>query len=534
MATDDGFTAGDNSSGTSGETFDVDKVEYKYAQMVVPNFVVEDALTGTGDVAWLSAPQVTTSSTPTSSTSTTTTTTSGATTTTTVTDSTGTTTTTVTRPSGNSFLRLGSFPVAASGSSASNYSLGVDTATSAGAPTGFSDSLTLAKLVGDPKEVATAQASDDSTSTNDDKLFTSDPFKGNKMRGFVDDTRIRDDKNTDVLYIKGSSSASSVETNTTDNREAETRRLLTKGGWWDHSDGNRISTTAGDKIEVIQGNYKMVVLGRRKANDTGDLRVVDISGGLEYTKTHEYLESENVWATYEESSKKYATKRSSGKEITYFEGTLKESITGKDPDTGDVLPDENKDPVVRSKTWAKKIETYIGTESKPVPDVISISHTGARTEVTASGAITNFRIAYATFVQLQTAGVLMADMKATLGPLVEIKATATALFDVKSAAKLLLKTDLSPLVHEIKVGNICTFSTAQSYVSGSLFDFSLSNKAFSVKKDQIDGINNAIASLRTDLSNTVTTVHNHTTHVHNNTLQIDNVDLRIAVIHNYM
>lgn len=511
MPTDDGFTAGDKSDTTSGETIDVDAVEYKYAQMVVPNFVVEDALTGTGDIAWLSAPR-------------------------TVTDpTTGTPTTTPgTRPSGNSFLRLGSFPVAASGSSSSTYSLSVDTATSAGAPAGFSDSLTLARLVGDPKEVATAQASDDSTSTNEDKLFTSDPFKGNKIRGFVDDTRIRDDRNSDVLYIKGSSSPSSVETNTTDNREAETRRLLTKGGWWDHSDGNRVSTTAGDKIEVIQGNYKMVVLGRRKESDTGDVRVVDISGGLEYTKTHEYLESEKVWATYEESSKKNATKRSSGKEITYFEGSLKETITGKEPGVGDVLPDDDKDPVVRSKTWAKKIETYIGTESKPVPDIISVSHSGARTEVTATGALTNFRIAYATFVQLQTAGVLMADMKATIGPLVEIKATATALFDVKSAAKLLLKTDLSPLVHEIKVGNICTFSTAQSYVSGSLFDFSLSNKAFSVKKDQIDAINNSIASLRTDLSNTVTTVHNHTTHVHNNTVQIDNVDLRIAVIHNYM
>ncbi|WP_437900730.1 hypothetical protein [Sorangium sp. So ce124] len=485
MATDDGFTAGDNSSGTSGETFDVDKVEYKYAQMVVPNFVVEDALAGAGDVAWLSAPQVTTSSTPTSPTTTTTTTTSGATTTTTVTGPTGTTTTAVTRPSGHSFLRLGSFPVTASGSSSSSYTVSVDSATSAGAPTGFSDSLTLAKLVGDPKEVATAQASDDSTSTNDDKLFTSDPFKGNKMRGFVDDTRIRDDKNTDVLYIKGSSSSSSVETNTTDNREAETRRLLTKGGWWDHSDGNRISTTAGDKIEVIQGNYKMVVLGRRKANDTGDLRVVDISGGLEYTKTHEYLESEKVWATYEESSPKNATKRSSGKEITYFEGSLKESITGKD---GAGLVDTSTDPVVRSKTWAQSIETYVGSITKPVPHVFSMSFTGSREEVTVTGGFAVGRFAAGPFVQLQTAPLLFVDVKACLG----------AYYDVK-AAIYLLKADLAPFVREIKVGTVFSYNTTETHVTGSSTTFKGGVQQVTVKQSDIQGVRDQIAAVKTEL-----------------------------------
>ena len=40
-------------------------------------------------------------------------------------------------------------------------------------------------------------------------------------------------------------------------------KLHTKGGWRDHSDGNRITTTYGDKVEVIRGNYKMIVLGRQ-------------------------------------------------------------------------------------------------------------------------------------------------------------------------------------------------------------------------------------------------------------------------------
>ena len=46
-------------------------------------------------------------------------------------------------------------------------------------------------------------------------------------------------------------------------RQAESARLYSRGGWRDHSDGNRISTTYGDKVEVIRGNYKMIVMGRQ-------------------------------------------------------------------------------------------------------------------------------------------------------------------------------------------------------------------------------------------------------------------------------
>jgi hypothetical protein len=48
-----------------------------------------------------------------------------------------------------------------------------------------------------------------------------------------------------------------------DPRIVESAILHAKGGWRDHSDGNRITTTRGDKVEVIQGNYKLVVLGRQ-------------------------------------------------------------------------------------------------------------------------------------------------------------------------------------------------------------------------------------------------------------------------------
>src|SRR5690606_32659996 len=51
-------------------------------------------------------------------------------------------------------------------------------------------------------------------------------------------------------------------------RLAESAKLHARGGWRDHSDGNRITTTYGDKVEVIRGNYKMVILGRQ--DDPGE------------------------------------------------------------------------------------------------------------------------------------------------------------------------------------------------------------------------------------------------------------------------
>ncbi len=51
-------------------------------------------------------------------------------------------------------------------------------------------------------------------------------------------------------------------TYTASDRSTITDSLLTRGGWRDHTDGNRISTTRGDCVDVVYGNYKLVVLGR--------------------------------------------------------------------------------------------------------------------------------------------------------------------------------------------------------------------------------------------------------------------------------
>ena len=45
--------------------------------------------------------------------------------------------------------------------------------------------------------------------------------------------------------------------------QAITDKLITECGWRDHTDGHRLSTTVGDRIDVVAGNFKRVVFGRR-------------------------------------------------------------------------------------------------------------------------------------------------------------------------------------------------------------------------------------------------------------------------------
>ena len=54
-------------------------------------------------------------------------------------------------------------------------------------------------------------------------------------------------------------------------RKEESKKLHTKGGWREHTEGNRITTTRGDKVEVVYGNYRLMSLGHQKQNAGWDL-----------------------------------------------------------------------------------------------------------------------------------------------------------------------------------------------------------------------------------------------------------------------
>jgi len=349
-------------------------------------------------------------------------------------------------------------------------SAGTSLSTTGDQPSGFDTSLALAKLVGDVAELA-AYADKEDAVTAGETILEEDPYAGDKLLGFADDTRIRDDKGSDTLYVRSTSNSDGLATNSTANRKAETKKLLTKGGWWDHADGNRVSTTAGDKIEIIQGNYKMVVLGRRKASDTSDAKVVDVSGGYEFSKTYEYLQDEKVWATYEESSAKHATKRTSGKEVTYFTGTLKKTITGKEP--GSYIPDEDADPAVITKTWASRVETYQGSSDKPVPHVLLVTYAHAMEDtrfITTEHITTRM-------------GSAVLSMNAGLLNVTSI-----------NVAPSILAVNATPFMADIRTGSVWSYNSTSTYVHGNATSFKGGKQVVSVKHDDLTALKNQVCT----------------------------------------
>lgn len=87
---------------------------------------------------------------------------------------------------------------------------------------------------------------------------------------FIDDERNRGEGDVEPLEAQGHGM-------TPEQRyKWHTKHLQTRGGWRDHSDGNRISTTYGDKLEVVRGNYKLIVMGRQ--DDVGNAQGHEWSG----------------------------------------------------------------------------------------------------------------------------------------------------------------------------------------------------------------------------------------------------------------
>jgi hypothetical protein len=250
--------------------------------------------------------------------------------------------------------------------------------------------------VGSATTLAADEASDDDAPAAllDGNAYTGD--KKHYLAGFADDTRYRE--SGEAAYIDWVSVS-----NTTTVRKAETARLLTKGGWWDHADGNRVSTTCGDKIEVIQGNYKLVVLGRQNPSPMdGSAAIADLSGGHEVNQDAapnanvmcvEYVQEDGIWTVFEDNGTGNLTSRFHGERKEMFTGKRKESTVGSSPGSYDGslthLPDDSQDPVIVDKTWAQRIETYIGSDGKPVPSIYTLVNAEAINEVRAATEITS-------------------------------------------------------------------------------------------------------------------------------------------------
>jgi len=169
-------------------------------------------------------------------------------------------------------------------------------------------------------------------------------------------------------------------------------------GWRDHSDGNRLTTTGGDKVEIIQGNYQLIVLGRAASADDGV--VLDASGGhlwsgdiapgavtrTEY-KTDKFA---GTWKITEETIKGHVHEIFRGEFLEEFRGSTKESIVGQ---ATEGTADWDKNPAIIDRTWARSIEEYVGTSGHAVPAITAATYATTVNETTSVSTITSTTLA---------------------------------------------------------------------------------------------------------------------------------------------
>ncbi|EYF08303.1 hypothetical protein [Chondromyces apiculatus] len=153
-------------------------------------------------------------------------------------------------------------------------------------------------------------------------------------------------------------------------RKAETERLHSKGGWRDHSDGNRVSTTRGDKVEIIRGNYRMLVLGRQNHDSGWDASGghvqqsgITFEGDPVASSEIRYVQNyDGTWKVIENSIKGDVFTRYHGDNVEEHFGNIRQSTTGSES------PGQHREnPSIVEHTWATRIESYTGSSALPVP-----------------------------------------------------------------------------------------------------------------------------------------------------------------------
>lgn len=249
---------------------------------------------------------------------------------------------------------------------------------------------------------------------------------------FVEDRRSRDGSPPDGRVAGGA-------------RETESGHLHTRGGWRDHTDGNRITTTYGDKIEIIRGNYKQIVLGRQ--DDIGHAAGRDISGQHIQDFAYTWPASQRVeWTTDAYGGVWHMQETVDGAVTSsHFAGDSYEWKWGNKfySTTGSEAPVELEDPPnplgrkprgnpeIIEKTWAKNIEGYTGSAAWRIPtiheetwavDTTTITDIASSTEKTTVSGIASSTTMAGAISDITTAGAISGIT------------TATAISDITTAA----------------------------------------------------------------------------------------------------
>lgn len=268
------------------------------------------------------------------------------------------------------------------------------------------------------------------------------------VTSFIDDTRVRAgcDATGEFSYIDPAVHA------------AESAILHTKGGWRDHSDGNRITTTRGDKVEVIRGNYKMVVLSRTDRED--DAIVTDFSGGhgadspITFRPGYEnhimwVPNYDGTWKVTETTVRGDVNSTYHGDTVDTYYGNIKTSTTGSEAPAKYL-----ENPTITDRTWAVAIASYTGSAALPVPTMtdetwatLIQSNTTATTMLSTTEVVDMTDITVAANISSTTTAATVTDMS-TVG----LTTSTTIGNSVTTVIGSELTTNIGPTT-EITVGS---------------------------------------------------------------------------------
>ena len=316
-------------------------------------------------------------------------------------------------------------------------------------------------------------------------------------------------------------------------RQAETAKLHIKGGWRDHSDGNRISTTRGDKVEVIKGNYRMLVLGRQ--NDEAGW---DVSGGHVGESGITFQGSSEIrWVQNYDGTWKVTEETIKGDVYTMYMGDVKDEYWGnlKTSSTGSPAPSKEKpNPDILDHTWAKSIASYTGSAALPIPTITdetwatTMSSTTNAVDITGTTTATNITdTTTATNITSTTTASAMSDTTTT-----GMMNSVTTAGMINSLTTVGLNTDttignmISVIIGseaEIVIGNMAelTVGAQESITIGAMFDLTIALMTeitiagriefsagpvldLSPKKDEMAAMKQTISAMQTNIATMAT------------------------------
>jgi hypothetical protein len=358
---------------------------------------------------------------------------------------------------------------------------------------------------------------------------------------------------------------------TMEQRVKESENFLTRGGWRDHTEGNRISTTRGDKIEVVHGNYKMIVMGRQP--DPGGGGGWEVSGnhiqdyasgtmpGASTTLTWipEAYEK-GVWLLQNSTENVYQYSRNAGNFKTENWGDLLETYTGSEnpvrfstdpadgthghPLTHTIPPSRmpatampaNTDtdlprgnPRIIEKTWAISIETSTGSSVWKIPQILEDTWAESMIDSTVATSIVSSTKSHSmvdttttdTMVSTTFAGAIVdttiagMQISTSIGPVVDIFVglrlgiELAGVVEVSGPFKVELSLGYSGSWHNFKD----EMKLMENVITGIRTDLTTSSNEVMIAKTTASATRTDLAATRTELNTAKTTLATQQTQI---------------------